>query len=133
MYATFIRDGLVPNMEIGAIADINADKREQAAKDYGVPTYEDYQTLLSSGDVEAVVTTVPHYLHPEMGIAALKAGIHAQLPTRRGAVGNHLRQQGRPDAPGQVDPTPPDAAASDPERNPHAQARGPHGDALSPR
>ena len=27
--------------------------------------------------MDAVVTTVPHYLHPEMGIAALKAGIHA--------------------------------------------------------
>ena len=27
--------------------------------------------------MDAVVTTVPHYLHPEMGIAALQAGIHA--------------------------------------------------------
>ncbi len=45
--------------------------------EYGVPTYDDYQSLLAGGEVDAVVTTVPHYLHPEIGIAALQAGIHA--------------------------------------------------------
>ena len=30
MYAEFIADGLVPNMAIGAIADTDADRREQA-------------------------------------------------------------------------------------------------------
>ena len=33
--------------------------------------------MLDSGDVDAVITCVPHYLHPEMGIAALRHGIHA--------------------------------------------------------
>ena len=77
MYAGFIRDGLVPNMVIGAIADTDPAKRELAAREYGVPVYEDHTALLAGGDVDAVVTCVPHYLHPEMGIAALEAGVHA--------------------------------------------------------
>ena len=77
MYARFIRDGLVPNMVIGAIADTDPAKRELAAREYGVPVYDDHTALLAGGDVDAVVTCVPHYLHPEMGIAALEAGVHA--------------------------------------------------------
>ncbi|QGK70170.1 gfo/Idh/MocA family oxidoreductase [Allosaccharopolyspora coralli] len=77
MYAKFIKDGMVPNMEIGAIAEIDSETRAAATAEYGVPVHEDYQSLLASGDVDAVVTTVPHYLHPEIGIAALNRGVHA--------------------------------------------------------
>lgn len=78
MYAKFITDGLVPNMEIGAITDTDPAKRELAASTYpGVNVYEDYLAMLDSGDIDAVVTCVPHYLHPEIGIAALKRDIHA--------------------------------------------------------
>src|SRR3954452_14199325 len=77
MYARFITSGIVPNMVIGAIADTDEHKRASAAQQFGVPVYDGYESLLASGDVDAVVTTVPHYLHPEMGIAALEAGIHA--------------------------------------------------------
>ncbi|HEX5906614.1 MAG TPA: Gfo/Idh/MocA family oxidoreductase [Propionibacteriaceae bacterium] len=78
MYAKFISEGLVPNMEIGALSDHNPDKAETASSLYpGVPFYTDYLAMLDSGDVDAVITCVPHYLHPEMGIAALRHGIHA--------------------------------------------------------
>ncbi|WP_018296604.1 Gfo/Idh/MocA family protein [Corynebacterium lubricantis] len=76
MYADFLNEGRVPNMEIGAICDILPEKKEKA-DEYGVPFYADYKELITSGDVDAVVTTVPHYLHPEMGIYALEQGIHA--------------------------------------------------------
>lgn len=35
--------------------------------------------MVISGDVDAVVTTVPHYLHPEMGIYALEHGVHTVI------------------------------------------------------
>ena len=78
MYAKFVNDGMVPNMEIGALSDHDPAKAEKAGSLYpGVPFYTDYVAMLDSGDVDAVVTCVPHYLHPEMGIAALRHGIHA--------------------------------------------------------
>ena len=91
MYADFIKNGMVPNMEIGAVADIDVEKREVASREYGVQAYPDYQSLLASGDVDAVVTTVPHYLHPEIGIAALRAGIHALVEKPAGV---YTRQVG---------------------------------------
>ncbi len=76
-YAGFISEGRVKNMEIGAISDIEPEKKKLAEEKYpDVPFYEDYIEMLESGDVDAVVTTVPHYLHPEMGIEALKRDIH---------------------------------------------------------
>jgi predicted dehydrogenase len=77
-YARYIADGLVPNMTVGAIADIDPSKAELAAELWpGVPFFTDYVELIESGAVDAVVTTVPHYLHPEIGIAALQRGLHA--------------------------------------------------------
>ena len=68
-YAKFIQDGMVPNMQIGAICDVDPAKKELAASQYpDAPFYDDYITMLESGDVDAIVTCVPHFLHPEMGI-----------------------------------------------------------------
>jgi len=80
MYAKIITDGMVPHMSIGAICDTSADKRQLARSTYPeVAVYADYLEMITSGDVDAIVTTVPHYLHPEMGIAALQRGVHALI------------------------------------------------------
>ena len=79
-YAGFISQGMVPNMVIGAISDVNPAFEEQA-KELGVPFFTDYKELVTSGQVDAVVTTVPHYLHPEIGIYALEHGVHALVET----------------------------------------------------
>jgi predicted dehydrogenase len=77
MYAKFITDGLVPNMVIGAIADVDPAKKALAAETYpAVPFFDDYVALLDSGTVDAVITTVPHFLHPEIAIAALQRDLH---------------------------------------------------------
>lgn len=73
-YANFIEAGRVDRMTVGAICDVDQSKRARA-DELGVPFFTDYLEMLDSGAVDAVVTTVPHYLHPEMGIAALSRGI----------------------------------------------------------
>ena len=78
MYANFLDSGMVPNMVIGAICDVLPEKKEKADA-YGVNFYADYKEMIASGDVDAVVTTVPHFLHPEMGIYALDHGMHTLL------------------------------------------------------
>ena len=92
-YAGFIRDGRVPNMEIGAICDVDVSKQAVAEEEYpGVPFYENYIDMLESGDVDAVVTTVPHYLHPEMAIEALKRDIHALAEKPAGVYTKQVRE-----------------------------------------
>ena len=54
MYAGFIQDGMVPNIEIGAICDVDPAKAQVVESKYsGVPFYDDYVAMLDSGDVDA--------------------------------------------------------------------------------
>lgn len=93
MYAKFIKDGMVPNMEIGAICDIDLSKKEAVATDYSdAAFYENYIDMMDSGKVDAVITTVPHYLHPEMGIEALKRDIHALVEKPAGVYTKQVRE-----------------------------------------
>ncbi len=44
-YANFISQGMVPNMVIGAISDVNP-AFEEKAKELGVPFFSDYKELV---------------------------------------------------------------------------------------
>src|SRR3954453_759458 len=93
IYAKFIADGMVPNMEIGAICDIDPAKADVARSTYsGVPFYTDYIAMLESGDVDAIITTVPHYLHPEMGINSLERGIHPLIEKPAGVYTRQVKE-----------------------------------------
>jgi UDP-N-acetyl-2-amino-2-deoxyglucuronate dehydrogenase len=92
-YAGFISEGKVKNMVLGAICDIDPAKKAMCAEKYpDVPFYDNYIDMLESGDVDAVVTTVPHYLHPEMGIEALKRDIHALLEKPAGVYTKQVKE-----------------------------------------
>lgn len=92
-YAGFIAEGRVKNMEIGAICDTDPAKKQEAAEKYpNVPFYDNYIDMLESGDVDAVVTTVPHYLHPEMGIESLKRDIHALVEKPAGVYTKQVKE-----------------------------------------
>jgi predicted dehydrogenase len=93
MYAKFIKSGMVPNMEIGAICDPDPEKAPIVEAEYpGVPLFTDYLVLLDSGEVDAVVTCVPHYLHPEMGINALQRGVHALVEKPAGVYTQQVKE-----------------------------------------
>lgn len=100
-YATFLSAGKVGNVELAAISDTSESKRP-IADGYGVPFFTDYVELLDSGAVDAVVTTVPHYQHPEMAMAALDRGIHVLVEKPAGVYTQQVK-------------TMLDAAASKPE------------------
>ena len=91
MYAGFLAEGRVPTVEIGAICDIDTSKRARA-EELGVPFFEDYLDMIESDTVDAVVTTVPHYLHPQMGIEALKRGMHVLLEKPVGVYTKQARE-----------------------------------------
>ncbi|MBU8906341.1 Gfo/Idh/MocA family protein [Desertibacillus haloalkaliphilus] len=92
-YAGFIADGRVSNMEIGAICDIDPEKKKVAEEKYpGAPFYENYIDMLESGNVDAIVTCVPHYLHPEMGIESLKRNVHALVEKPAGVYTKQVKE-----------------------------------------
>lgn len=80
MYAGFFKNNderLNDNIELVAVCDNDPAKKAKVAEDFpGLPFFDNYLDLLESGIVNAIVTTVPHYDHCVMGIAALERGIH---------------------------------------------------------
>jgi predicted dehydrogenase len=93
MYAKFVAEGRVEGMTLGAIADVDPARRAAAGSDLpDVPLHESVIAMLDSGDVDAVVTTVPHYLHPELAIAAMERGIHVLVEKPAGVYARQVEQ-----------------------------------------
>jgi|GEM_PF-30919 len=47
-----------------------------AAAEFNCAFYDSAEKLITSGDVDVIVIATPHWQHPEVAIAALKAGLH---------------------------------------------------------
>jgi predicted dehydrogenase len=82
-----VLNGKCPEICVTAIADINPDRlawakdtceKYQAQKD-GIPSlhlFSDATELIKSGEIDAVIISVPHYEHSKYAIEALKNGVH---------------------------------------------------------
>ncbi len=80
-------------LEVSAFCDIDPKKVERLKELFpNTPVYTDYIELLDSGNVDAVVTTVPHYLHPVIGIEALKRDIHVLLEKPAGVYTKQVQE-----------------------------------------
>ncbi len=76
-YGSLLKEGRVDGMVLGAVAEIDETVDEKIRGDFPDATiYRDYKEMIDSGDVDAIITTVPHYLHPEMAMYALERDIH---------------------------------------------------------
>lgn len=67
------------NSEVAALVTSDPEKARAVGEHYGchhVYGYEAYQTLLHSGDIDAVYVATPNWRHAEFVIPALRAGIH---------------------------------------------------------
>lgn len=69
----------VPGVELRAVAEVDAARREQFLAEYapvGVRGYEDYRELLRSAEIDLVIVALPHWLHASCAIDAAEAGKH---------------------------------------------------------
>lgn len=69
--------GCPENSALGALCDIDPAKEKMCREKYPeIPFYTDWKEMVASGDVDVVVTTVPHYLHPEIAVYCLERGMN---------------------------------------------------------
>ena len=61
---------------LNAVCDIDHTKLATIGEKYGVRQFNTDREMIDSGEVDAVIVAVPHYLHAEMTIAALERGLH---------------------------------------------------------
>lgn len=71
-----IRAGKVEGLTLTAICD-----RAESLPDPvpGEAQFTDFDTMLQSGTIDAVLIATPHYFHTSMGIAALNAGLNVMV------------------------------------------------------
>lgn len=91
-YSRILAASMVPGMTLGAICDTDPSHRQAAQERYpDVPVFDDVDALLASDGIDAVVTTVPHYLHPQLAIKALTAGKHTLVDKPAGVYSKQVR------------------------------------------
>jgi len=74
-HAEYLQNKKVVRGELVAVCDpVAALDRYHPLK-----TFTDGETLIRSGEVDAVIIATPHFQHTTLGIAALKAGVHVMV------------------------------------------------------
>ena len=69
-----------PHAEIAAVCDRDEALAAERQTAWGAPRrHVDYRALLDDPDVNAVEILLPHHLHREVAVAALRAGKHVSL------------------------------------------------------
>jgi predicted dehydrogenase len=66
----------LPDASLGAVCDLDPEKRKKFSEKHGCPAFEKYQDLIDSKTCDAVLIATPHYDHPPIAEAAFKAGLH---------------------------------------------------------
>ncbi|MDF2566637.1 MAG: oxidoreductase domain protein [Oscillospiraceae bacterium] len=76
-HAVSIFSGNIPEMELAAVCDTDDKKRLWAKEKLGgAAVFDDYEKLLNSGLIDALIIATPHYFHPEIAIKAFESGVH---------------------------------------------------------
>lgn len=82
-----------PHCALGALCDIDPAKEEMCKENFpDVPFYKDWKDMVGSGEVDAVVTTVPHYLHTEIAIYCLEHGMNVLVEKPAGVYAKSVRE-----------------------------------------
>ena len=98
-YAQYLTGGMaafgaVPtNAVLGALCDIDPEKKTMCEIMYPeTPFFTDWKEMIASGTVDAIVTTVPHYLHPEIAIYAIEHGMPVLVEKPAGVYTKAVRE-----------------------------------------
>ncbi len=80
-HAKKLMAGECEEITLTAVCDTKADRREWAKENLGesVAIFDDCETMLDSGLIDALMVAVPHYDHPKYAIMAMKKGIHTLI------------------------------------------------------
>lgn len=72
-----ITNGKVPNLEIGALCDIDPEKRKKLSEKYpNIKIFENSDEIIESGLCDAILIATPHYFHPPIAKKAFEKGLH---------------------------------------------------------
>lgn len=89
-----IKEGKCPEIEVTAIADIDANRIKWANENLpeSIAKYNTAEQLINSADVDAVLIAVPHYDHPKYAIMCMEKGLHVMVEKPAGVYTKQVRE-----------------------------------------
>ena len=86
--------GKTPEVELAAVADRRADRREwlSSVLPESVAVYEEGSALIDSASCDAVLIAVPHYQHPVLAEEAFAKGLHVLCEKPAGVYTKQVRE-----------------------------------------
>ena len=82
-----------PHCALGALCDIDPAKEAMCKEKYPeYPFFKDWKEMVASGTVDAVITTVPHYLHTEIAIYCIEHGMPVLVEKPAGVYAKSVRE-----------------------------------------
>ena len=73
----YVNSGKIEGMTLSAVCDLRQERLDYCKENApGVSCYTDWQELVNDPNVDAIIIAVPHPLHADIAMAALKAGKH---------------------------------------------------------
>ena len=96
-HAQCFKDGIIENGQLAAVCDVNPDKLAKQKENFGdsIAYFSDANELINSGLVDGVIVATPHYFHPEISIAAFKAGLHVLCEKPVGVYTKNIHELNR--------------------------------------
>ncbi len=65
-----------PYATLTAVCDASAERTKQLGETYNIPTYTDFNKMLTNESLDAVAVVTPDFAHTEPVVSACKAGCH---------------------------------------------------------
>lgn len=93
-HTQYLDAGEIQGAELSAVCDINPKRLEWAKSHTGetVRQFDNADDLIDSGLVDAVIISVPHYLHPQYAIKAFERGLHVMSEKPTGVYTKQIKQ-----------------------------------------
>lgn len=89
-----IKNGLCPEIEVAAIADINPARIKWAEENLpdSIKKFASAEEMLDSGLIDAALVAVPHYDHPRYAKECFKRRIHVMVEKPAGVYTKQVRE-----------------------------------------
>lgn len=88
-----IMDGLIPNMELGAVCDIDENKLKGVKNLYpDVPVFTDVEEMYKSGLIDSVLIATPHIDHPKYAIMGFEYGLNVLTEKPAGVYTKQVKE-----------------------------------------
>lgn len=93
-HLSYLSQGEVKGAELTAVCDVSPERLQRAKNntEQQLLTFNDPESMMRSGSVDAVLIATPHYDHPALAIKAFRQDLHVMIEKPAGVYTKQVRE-----------------------------------------